>query len=320
MKMVLCLALVITSLFMFPVSAEESVFIGDYGVGFARDRNYNINLTTGTLIRSFPYTTSAERSAYYFFQFDWKPNYTYRVICSFDFISASTNFRTDYDIFKSTGYNITGEYPNYFTVSWNDVEILRNNDDVSTPDINYSFPNWTGNYLEVEIIFDNDVVQLESLDYMIMRSIRSYTASADVYQMNYQVEAYEDPNNDIYNELILNQLNTISGQLNDILNTGSDHTESIPTNGDELSDAVTDLDNAEKDLYHKSDNLIENVQSQIDESKNQAVAALPNLTTSALAVTNVYNMIKSTIPDEVKILFVVVPVILFFAYLIGRKD
>lgn len=322
MKKVLCLALVITSLFMLPVSAEESVFVGDYGVGFARDRDYNINFSSGTVIRHFPYSSSSDRSPYCYFQYDWKPNYTYRVICSFQSVQSSGWFHSNFDIFKSTGFDITNSYDTYDTVSWNNVQILRNYDDPSTPVITYSWPVFSvdDHYVEVEIVFDNDVVQLESLDYMILRSISTLTASMSVSQMNYQVEAYEDPNNDIYNELILNQLNSISGQLNDIINAGSDQTESIPTNGDELSSAVNDLDNAEQDLYNKSDSLIENVQSQLDESKNQAVAALPNLTTSALAVTNVYNMIKSTIPDEVKILFVVVPVILFFAYLIGRKD
>lgn len=319
MKKIFVLLIAIT-LFILPVSAEESVFIGDYGVGFARDRDYNINLSTGTVIRSFPYSTSADRSAYYFFQFDWKPNYTYRVICSFQFVGASTNFRTGYDIFKATGYSITGEYTNYYTVSWNDVQILRNNDDTSTPDITYSWPvfNSTDNYLEVEIIFDNDIVQLDSLDYMIMRSIRSYTASADVYQMNYQVEAFEDPNNDIYNELILNQLNTISGQLNDIINSGSDNSSSIPSNAPELESTVGNLDRAEQNIYDRSDELLSSVQPQLDyyitQASNNAESFLP----VAGFVTNIFTKTKEVLPPYVVILFTVIPLLLFVGWLIGR--
>ena len=128
MKKIIVLLIAIT-LFILPVSAEVSVFIGDWGVGTSYNRSQHEIISIASIIKQFPFNSTVKRSPYYFFQFDWKPNYTYRVIATFDNSSAYTYFRRGYDIFKSSGYSIRSSTATYDAVTWNDVTQLQNNDD-----------------------------------------------------------------------------------------------------------------------------------------------------------------------------------------------
>lgn len=317
----LSISLIALSLFSLPAYASETVFLGDWGVGTAYPRDEHELISTASVIKTFPFTSSVGRVPYYFFQFDWKPNYTYKVICNFNFTGAVAYFRRNYDIFSSSGYSIRSSTSTYDAVTWNDVESLFYNGDSFNPfTITYFQPEGgSGNYnLRIEIVFDNDVVRLEALDYVIMRSIYEWSIAVEQLDWHFEVEAYEDPNNDVYQQLILDQLNNIQNRLDDIYLSGSDKLDSIPSNGGELSGAVSDLDQAEQSLYDRSDTLLSNVQPQLSGYISSASTSAADLLPVASFVTNIFTRTKDAIPPYVAILFTVIPLLLFVGWLIGR--
>lgn len=337
MKKVLCLALVITLIFILNVhiSAVNPVYVDvlDYAVCYFASNTSAPN--RGTIVRQYPYTfpsSPAYPTVGYYAQLEFEPNTTYVLSWTFE-TDQPELFQGFFEVTKAKSYTVNSQNGVLDIVSWSgnskiDTSYIAYNQQIGDTLVITELAFNTGNIpelvtgLPMYVIYrGSGSVKGVTVNDFTMSAYATYDPSGD--QLNsILVDMVGDIQQDLenYHTNALEVLDAISGQINNVINSGSEHSSTIPTNGDELSSTVTDLDNAEQDLYNKSDSLIENVQSQLDESKNKAVAALPNLTTSALAVTNVYNMIKSTIPDEVKILFVVVPVILFFAYLIGRKD
>lgn len=111
----------------------------------------------------------------------------------------------------------------------------------------------------------------------------------------------------------------IDSMTNTIINTGSDYIQFIPTQAaSDLESSVSSITSAEGVLKDKSSSLSDSVSDQMSDNVNKAKALVTTLKPAAAQITNVYNSFLTVLPDEIKAMFIAIPLLLFIGWLIGR--
>lgn len=122
------------------------------------------------------------------------------------------------------------------------------------------------------------------------------------------------------NEDIINTVNNIITVIqqnhNDIMNAGSGYP--LPDNGDELASAESSLSAAEDAISDKSQSIKDQISSQVQSNLELAASSVDKVKQDSVQIKQLYATVTSSLPDEVKLLFVVVPLLLFVGWLIGR--
>ncbi len=103
--------------------------------------------------------------------------------------------------------------------------------------------------------------------------------------------------------------------LEQIYNYGS--ANSVP-NGTNLDNSLNNLTNSEDAVNNKSNDLMNNVSSEMTDNLNQAKELSTKLKPAAIQINNIYNSFMSVLPTEVKAIFIAIPLLLFVGWLVGR--
>lgn len=322
MKNITILLIAIT-LFILPVSAAE-LFIGEYGLGFVRTREVDPYFSQNVFqITSYPYLKTAQapsKTPYFYTQFGWLPDYTYSV--KIDFRTSQPQYFTTgtFDFYTASGYITNSIHDGYNNIKWTITNsYLLDQEEVPFTVTSTSEP-WTNpddlsteyTHITYNIVFSNAVIGLQDLEYLLARfPINLPNGAINIYQPNMEVSAFYDPGGEIYEEVIVDL-------LNQIINAGSDHSSSIPSNSLELESTVGNLNRAEQDLYDRSEELLSSVQPQLDNYITQASSSAESFLPVAGFLTTVFTKTKEVLPPYVVILFTVIPLLLFVGWLIGR--
>lgn len=108
-------------------------------------------------------------------------------------------------------------------------------------------------------------------------------------------------------------------KLDAIQDAGSDYIDVLPTaEADQLGSSVAAISSAEGALQGSASELQSEVSSDWSDYKSQSVSAVSSLQPTALAVSDLYIALTDAMPTEVRALLFVIPIILFFGFLIGR--
>ena len=185
------------------------------------------------------------------------------------------------------------------------------------------------NGYRLKLVYNPDISGLTIGDiyFYINTFIKTNNGSSDSLQFGNEVlVCMKDPSGEGFNSAVLDAVNQIKEDnenyhsnalelLDQLLNTGSDNP--LPDAKD-IKDQGTAMSTAEGAVRDKSSDLIESVSSDWTQYQTDAKNAALTLKPAAAAVNNVYNLIINEIPDEVKMLYVAITILLFIGWLIGR--
>ena len=113
--------------------------------------------------------------------------------------------------------------------------------------------------------------------------------------------AYYDPGGDTYSQLIYEY--GAGNPLPDVK---------------DIKDQGAAMSTAEAAVRNKSDDLVASVESDWSAMQSTAKAGVTSLQPAAATVNSAFGLVMDELPDEVKILFVAIPILLFIGWLIGR--
>ena len=119
--------------------------------------------------------------------------------------------------------------------------------------------------------------------------------------MSMGVGCYYDPGGDTYTQLIYEY-----GQGNPLPDVK------------DIKDQGNAMSSAEAAVRDKSSDLVSSVDSEWTGYKTDAKALATTLKPAATQINNLYATITAELPDEVKALFIAIPILLFIGWLIGR--
>lgn len=109
----------------------------------------------------------------------------------------------------------------------------------------------------------------------------------------------------------------IEEYLDQIIHVGSDYP--LPDDAaSSLDSGVSSINSAEGELTGKSSSLMDSVSEEWTANKNTAKTFLTTIQPTAVHVKNFYTTLTTALPDEVKALFAIIPLLLFIGYLLGR--
>lgn len=152
---------------------------------------------------------------------------------------------------------------------------------------------------------------LVELDYFPLYVYALCSVGARTITTNsWSVSAEYDPGGSKYIEDYL-------ADIRDQLHAGDDYTPPDSA-ASSLDSSVGGLTSAEGALKDKSSSLMDSVDSQMSENVTKAKALVATLKPAAVQINNVYNSFLTVLPDEIKAMFVAIPLLLFVGWLIGR--
>lgn len=125
--------------------------------------------------------------------------------------------------------------------------------------------------------------------------------SGNVTWIGQGVGVYYDPGGDIYSQLIYEY-----GQGNPLPDVK------------DIKDQGAAMSTAEAAVRDKSSDLVSSVDSEWTGYQTDAKALATTLKPAATQINNLYATITAELPDEVKALFIAIPILLFIGWLIGR--
>lgn len=123
-------------------------------------------------------------------------------------------------------------------------------------------------------------------------------------------------NNFITQTSIDSIITAIENQTSIIINYGSDYP--LPSGGAELESAQSALSEAEGAISDKASSIKEQISSHVQSNLELAASSADKVKQDSVQIKQLYATVTSSLPDEVKLLFVVVPLLLFVGWLIGR--
>lgn len=126
---------------------------------------------------------------------------------------------------------------------------------------------------------------------------------------SWSVSAEYDPGGSNYLEYL--------ADIRDQLHAGDDYTPPSDA-ATSLDSGVSSINSAEGELTGKSSSLMDSVSEEWTANKNTAKTFLTTIQPTAVQVKNFYTTLTTALPDEVKALFAIIPLLLFIGYLLGR--
>ena len=263
-----------------PVFADYVDMI-DYGFGYKNGSTFYWNVEAGsTITGNYPMVYWAIDS------FD--PDYTY-----------TFTFR-----FTSTSSLNTSSNPNVY-ISTNRLRTIDSS--MSTVPV-YSVLERDENTYTCIVKLNFGLLDITSFPaYITARINHSSTITTTIN--GWSVSAEYDPGGNKYTEEYLNQ----------IVNAGSGYP--VPDEAaSSLDSSVQSMHQAESSIFEKSDQLISSVSDTWTSNKNSVKEFTETLKPAALQMNNLFLVIHNALPNEVKILFIVIPMLLFIGWLLGRVD
>lgn len=119
--------------------------------------------------------------------------------------------------------------------------------------------------------------------------------------MSTGVGCYYDPGGDTYSQLIYEY--GLGHPLPDVK---------------DIKDQGAAMSSAEAAVRDKSSDLVASVESDWSAMQSTAKAGVTSLQPAAATVNSAFGLVMDELPDEVKIIFVAIPILLFIGWLIGR--
>lgn len=168
--------------------------------------------------------------------------------------------------------------------------------------VNGSIEKISDKHIKLHVFYNYNTFGLNYSTLQISLPFYSYIGGmTGIKVMSMGVGCYYDPGGDTYTQLIYEY-----GQGNPLPDV-----KDIKNQGNAMS-------SAEAAVRDKSDNLVASVESDWSAMQNTAKAGVTSLQPAAATVNSAFGLVMDELPDEVKILFVAIPILLFIGWLIGR--
>lgn len=170
----------------------------------------------------------------------------------------------------------------------------------------YSSSNNKSGYIEyksdttvvIHLIYNNQICNFYSATLALAQP---FVCNKSFDVLGYGVGVYYDPGGDTYSQLIYEYGS--GNQLPDVK---------------DIKDKGSAMSKAEAAVRDKSDDLVASVESDWSAMQSTAKAGVTSLQPAAATVNSAFGLVMDELPDEVKILFVAIPILLFIGWLIGR--
>lgn len=157
-------------------------------------------------------------------------------------------------------------------------------------------------HLTIHLFYNYDMLGLNYSTIQFALQMYSYNGGFNsVKAISQGVGAYYDPGGDTYSQLIYEYGS--GNQLPDVK---------------DIKDKGSAMSKAEAAVRDKSDDLVASVESDWSAMQSTAKAGVTSLQPAAATVNSAFGLVMDELPDEVKILFVAIPILLFIGWLIGR--
>lgn len=304
------LAVLITASAAVGVSAaNQSLTSRGFGSGYCyQSSNYADKYDVYAYISSSSsFTVNAENytensSGFVYWEFDLNQDYTYTCTFQATFSSSSS--------FSSGAFKPYDGNPVFFSnkkvpagssVYFEESTILSFADFTKISDTKYS--------VKVTVTF-NPTLSNIALDHIAIYYpfYFGFSSETSVSVSNFSYTCSYDPGGD-------NLQKDYSGYFQQIISSGSGY----PTpDGTTLDSSVSSINSAESELTGKSSSLMDSVSEEWTANKNTAKTFLTSIQPTAVQVKNFYTTLTTALPDEVKALFAIIPLLLFIGYLLGR--
>lgn len=168
--------------------------------------------------------------------------------------------------------------------------------------VNGSLEKISDKHIKLHVFYNYNTFGLNYSTLQISLPFFSYLGGmTGIKVMSMGVGCYYDPGGDTYTQLIYEY-----GQGNPLPDVK------------DIKDQGAAMSTAEAAVRDKSDDLVASVESDWSAMQNTAKAGVTSLQPAAATVNNAFGLVMDELPDEVKILFVAIPILLFIGWLIGR--
>lgn len=332
MKKIITALIMAAILFCLPVSAEEEpVYLPNYGAAYWRYANPDIlsgatyyNWTIGNSIYLGQQNTTVRSHPAFYYELDHERNATYHIKLWYD-ISSITNISIT-NFFQNDIFNFTW---------WIDDQLgfaENNTNSFGKPyaDMIASTMDITGNTVTYDIYYNTSEGYLDNIPFGLayfgiayMSAVHDST-NVQITASHVQVEAWYDKDAEIYEDVLQqianNQeiiIDNLDRFLNHIINFGNNN-PILPQGGSQLSQYESQLSTSEEAVLNKSSDLKNSVAEDWNTQKSKAKQFVNSITPSTQVFLTVYNDFVSVLPDNVKILFVVLPILIFIGWILGR--
>lgn len=259
--------------------------------------------------------------------------YTNRIIVSDHVVDDPTSLV--YILKPVVGTDTVTSYQVDFAYNTKDLIYYLTDNTFKTNPVNYYLYGSSSNYqgFEFSIQLSNTYNKYDDL-LDTYKVTANYTPYATMRGTNYPTKGFTQSKNFINDpDLTIDSLipggdaktiiiaisAAIESMTNTIINVGSDYIQFIPTQAaSDLESSVSSITSAEGVLKDKSSSLSDSVSDQMSDNVTKAKALVTTLEPAAAQITNVYNSFLTVLPDEIKAMFIAIPLLLFIGWLIGR--
>lgn len=168
--------------------------------------------------------------------------------------------------------------------------------------VNGSIEKISDKHIKLHVFYNYNTFGLNYSTLQISLPFRSYSGGmTGIKVMSMGVGCYYDPGGDTYTQLIYEY-----GQGNPLPDVK------------DIKDQGAAMSSAEAAVRDKSSDLVASVESDWSAMQSTAKAGVTSLQPAAATVNSAFGLVMDELPDEVKILFVAIPILLFIGWLIGR--
>lgn len=338
MKKIITALIMAAILFCLPVSAEEEpVYLPNYGAAYWRYANPNIE--SGARYFKWPIGQSiylgqqniqVRSHPGFYYEIAHERNATYHIRLWYD-ISSISNISID-KFFLNDVYNFT------WWIDWDSNEnvfIADNNTNSygkEYADMIASTMDITGNTVTYDIYYNTSEGYLDNIPFGLayfgigyMSAVHDST-NMQITASHVQIEAWYDKDAEIYENILqqieenqsimADDLEYLKNSVGRIVNYG--YYNQKPEGQDEFVIAEEQLSHAEQEVINKSEQLKESISTEWSKQKNDTKNFINNIMPSTQVFLTIYNDFVSILPDNVKILLTVLPLLIFIGWLIGR--
>ena len=168
--------------------------------------------------------------------------------------------------------------------------------------VNGSIEKISDKHIKLHVFYNYNTFGLNYSTLQLSLPFYSYIGGmTGIKVMSMGVGCYYDPGGDTYTQLIYEY-----GQGNPLPDVK------------DIKDQGAAMSTAEAAVRDKSVDLVASVESDWSAMQTTAKAGVTSLQPAAATVNSAFGLVMDELPDEVKILFVAIPILLFIGWLIGR--
>ena len=196
---------------------------------------------------------------------------------------------------------ISNSYKSYYSNSVPNLTGVYNNSSwIVSDSLLGSLERISDKSYKVHVYWNSNVTNFYSATLQLQQTVYC-TGFNNIKIISQGVGVYYDPGGDTFSELIYEY-----GSANPLPDV-----KDVKEQGAAMS-------SAEAAVRDKSSDLVSSVESDWSAMQNTAKAGVTSLQPAAATVNSAFGLVMDELPDEVKILFVAIPILLFIGWLIGR--